>query len=100
MSHELYNAGHMYEAAAAHYEATGEKSFLDVATKNADLLVKTFGPGKVEVPPGHPVIEMGLVKLYRETGNRDYLELAKYFVDLRGKPTKDRPKLYGEYSQD
>ncbi len=100
MSHELYNLGHMYEAAAAHYEATGEKNFLDVAAKSADLLVKTFGPGKIEVPPGHPEVELGLVKLYRVTGNRDYLELAKYFVDLRGKPTKDRPKLYGEYSQD
>ena len=100
MSHELYNLGHMYEAAAAHCEATGEKNFLDVATKSADLLVKTFGPGKIEVPPGHPEVELGLVKLYRVTGNRNYLELAKYFVDLRGKPTKDRPKLYGEYSQD
>ncbi len=100
MSHELYNLGHMYEAAAAHYEATGEKNFLDVATKSADLLVKTFGPGKIEIPPGHPEIELGLVKLYRATGNRDYLNLAKYYVDLRGKPTKDRPKLFGEYSQD
>ena len=100
MSHELYNLGHMYEAAAAHYEATGEKNFLDVATKSADLLVKTFGPGKIEMPPGHPEIELGLVKLYRATGNRDYLDLAKYFVDLRGKPTDDRPKLCGEYSQD
>ena len=100
MSHELYNLGHMYEAAAAHYEATGEKRFLDVATKSADLLVKTFGPSKMEVPPGHPEIELGLVKLYRATGNRDYLNLAKYYVDLRGKPSDDRPKLWGEYSQD
>ena len=100
MSHELYNLGHMYEAAAAHYEATGEKNFLDVATKSADLLVETFGPGKMEIPPGHPEIELGLVKLYRATGKPEYLELAKYFVDLRGKPTDDRPKLFGEYSQD
>lgn len=100
MSHELYNLGHMYEAAAAHYEATGEKNFLDVATKSADLLVETFGPGKMEIPPGHPEIELGLVKLYRVTGNRDYLELAKYFVELRGNKTDDRPKLFGEYSQD
>lgn len=100
MSHELYNLGHMYEAAAAHYEATGQQNFLDVATKSADLLVKTFGPGKMEIPPGHPEIELGLVKLYRATGNRDYLELAKYFVDLRGHTTDDRPKLFGDYSQD
>lgn len=100
MSHELYNVGHMYEAAAAHYEATGKKNFLDVATKSGDLLVATFGPGKMEIPPGHPEVELGLVKLYRTTGNRDYLELAKFFVDLRGKPTDDRPKLFGEYAQD
>lgn len=99
-SHELYNLGHMYEAAAAHYEATGQTNFLDVATKSANLLVKTFGPGKMEIPPGHPEIELGLVKLYRATGNRDYLELAGYFVDLRGRTTDDRPKLFGEYSQD
>jgi uncharacterized protein len=99
-SHELYNLGHMYEAAAAHYEATGQKNFLDVATKSADLLVETFGPGKLEIPSGHPEIELGLVKLYRVTGDRRYLDLAKYFVDLRGHPTKDRPKLWGEYNQD
>jgi hypothetical protein len=100
VSHELYNLGHMYESAAAHYEATGNRNFLDVATKSADLLTHTFGPGKLEVPPGHPEIELGLVKLYRATGNDDYLELAKYFVELRGTPTDDRPKLYGDYSQD
>jgi uncharacterized protein len=99
-SHELYNLGHMYEAAAAHYEATGEKNFLDVATKSADLLVKNFGPGKIELPPGHPEVELGLVKLYRATGKREYLELAKFFIDVRGKPTDDRPKLWGEYNQD
>jgi DUF1680 family protein len=90
----------MYEAAAAHYEATGKKNFLDVATKSADLLVDTFGPGKIEIPPGHPEIELGLVKLYRVTQDQRYLDLAKYFVDLRGVPTEDRSKLWGEYSQD
>jgi hypothetical protein len=99
-SHELYNLGHMYEAAAAHHEATGEKNFLDVATKSADLLVKTFGPGQLELPPGHPEIELGLVKLYRQTGDRRYLELAKFFIDIRGVPTRDRPNLWGEYHQD
>jgi len=100
MSHELYNLGHMYEAAAAHYEATGQKNFLDVATKSANLLAKTFGAGKLELPPGHPEVELGLVKLYRETKDPRYLELAKFFIDIRGVPTNDRPKLYGEYSQD
>ena len=100
LSHELYNLGHMYEAAAAHFSATGKKNFLDVATKSADLLVKTFGPGKMEVPPGHPEVELGLVKLYRVTGDARYLDLAKYFLELRGKPTDDRPELWGEYSQD
>ena len=92
-SHELYNLGHMYEAAAAHYEATGNKNFLNVSTKSADLLVETFGPGKMEVPPGHPEIELGLVKLYRATGNRKYLDLTRYLIEIRGKPTEDRPKL-------
>jgi DUF1680 family protein len=99
-SHELYNAGHMYEAAAAHFQATGQANFLDVATKNADLLVQTFGRGKIELPPGHPEVELGLVKLYRATGDQRYLDLAKFFIDVRGTPTKDRPKLWGEYNQD
>jgi uncharacterized protein len=99
-SHELYNAGHMFEAAAAHYAATGKSNFLDVAKKNADLLCDTFGPGKTEVPPGHPEVELGLVKLYRATGDKRYLDLANYFIDVRGTPTKDRPKLWGPYNQD
>jgi len=84
VSHEFYNVGHMYEAAAAHYLATGERSFLDIAVKNADLLVRTFGPGKKRAFPGHQEIEIGLSKLYRATGNRAYLELAKFFLDERG----------------
>jgi DUF1680 family protein len=99
-SHELYNLGHMYEAAAAHFQATGKRNFLDVATKSADLLVNTFGPGKLEIPSGHPEVELGLVKLYRVAGNPRYLDLAKYFVDLRGNPTDDRPELWPEYNQD
>jgi DUF1680 family protein len=99
-SHELYNLGHMYEAAAAHFEATGKTNFLDVVKKSADLLVATFGPGKLEMPAGHPEIELGLVKLYRETGDRRLLDLAEYFVNLRGRPTADRPQLWGEYHQD
>jgi DUF1680 family protein len=88
VSHELYNAGHMYEAAVAHYKATGKRNFLDVALKNADLLVRTFGPDKLRATSGHQEVEIGLVKLYRVTGNEDYLSLAKYFLDQRGKDLK------------
>jgi DUF1680 family protein len=83
-SHELYNAGHLYEAAYAHFLATGKKSLLNIALKNADLIEATFGPNKRHVAPGHQVIEMGLVKLYRATGDEKYLKLAKYFLDERG----------------
>jgi len=84
LSHELYNLGHLYEAAVAHYQATGSKSLLNVATKSADLLVATFGPGKKAVAPGHQIVEMGLAKLYRVTGEVSYLNLAKFFLDCRG----------------
>jgi DUF1680 family protein len=86
VSHELYNVGHMYEAAVAHYLATGERSFLDIAIKNADLLLKTFGrgPGQRRGFPGHEEVEIGLAKLCRVTGNRAYLDLAKFFLDERG----------------
>ncbi len=83
-SHELYNAGHMYEAAVAYYQATGKLNFLDVAIKNADLIDKVFGWGKIEKYPGHQEIEIGLVKLYRVTGEKRYLDLAKFFLDVRG----------------
>lgn len=85
LSHELYNSGHMFEAAVAHYQATGKKNFLNIALKNANLLVRTFGPDKRHVAPGHEIVEMGLVKLYRVTGNKDYLNLAQFFIDERGK---------------
>jgi len=98
-SHELYDAGHLYEAAAAHYLATGKRNLLDVALKNADLIDRTFGPGKLRKPPGHEVIEMGLVKLYRVTGEQRYLDLAKFFIDVRGRPLDGRT-LGGEYNQD
>ncbi len=83
-SHELYTAGHLYEAAAAHYRATGKHTLLDIAIKNADLIDRTFGPGKKRDVPGHQEIEIGLVKLYRVTGNEKYLKLAKFFLDQRG----------------
>jgi len=84
LSHELYNAGHLYESAVAHYQATGKKTLLNVALKNADLLVKDFGHGKIEEYPGHQIVEIGLVKLYRVTGEKKYLDLAKFFLDVRG----------------
>ncbi|HVN47812.1 MAG TPA: glycoside hydrolase family 127 protein [Bacteroidota bacterium] len=97
-SHELYNSGHLFEAAYAHYIATGKRNFLDIAIKNADLLVQNFGPGKLTIPPGHQIVETGLVKLYRATNNEKYLTLAKYFLDWRGDSTTHT--LYGEYNQD
>lgn len=107
-SHELYNAGHMYEAAAAHYWATGQTNFLEIAQKNADLVCKTFGPneGQVVDVPGHEVIEMGLVKLYRATGDVKYLNQAKFFVEMRGRKDLRRSlannpqAMYGKYAQD
>lgn len=97
-SHELYNSGHMFEAAAAHYRATGKTNFLDIATKNADLLLKVFGEGKNPGVPGHQIVETGLIKLYQVTGKEDYLKLARHFLDFRGDSTKR--KLWGPYNQD
>ena len=88
VSHELYNAGHLYEAAVAHFQATGKRSLLDIALKNADLVAGVFGPEKRRGFPGHQVIEMGLVKLFRATGEERYLNLAEYFLDQRGKDVK------------
>ena len=85
ISHELYNSGHLFEAAVAHYTATGKRNLLDVAVKNANLLDSVFGPGKRNDAPGHEIVEMGLVRLYRVTGERKYLNLAKFFIDCRGK---------------
>jgi len=99
-SHELYNIGHLYEAAAAHYAVTGKRALLDVACKSADLIDKTFGPGeaKRKGTSGHEEIEIGLCKLYRATGEKRYLDLAKFFIDMRGR--KDLRTLYGAYNQD
>ena len=84
MSHELYNLGHMYEAAVAYYQATSKRAFLDVAIKSADLISEVFGPDALRQVPGHQEVELGLVKLYRVTGNEKYLELAKFFLNERG----------------
>ncbi|HSD07429.1 glycoside hydrolase family 127 protein [Flavobacterium sp.] len=100
ISHELYNSGHLIEAAVVHYQATGKKNFLDIAIKNANLLVFTFGdkPNQVHGVPGHQIVETGLVKLYQITGDKQYLTLAKYFLDNRG--NAKHHKLYGAYAQD
>lgn len=84
--HELYTAGHMIEAAVAYYEATGKEAFLNIVSKFADLICDTFGEeeGQIHGYPGHQEIELALIKLYRITGNRRYLETAKYFIDARG----------------
>ena len=85
--HELYCAGHFMEAAAAYFETTGKSELLDIVCRLGDLLCQTFGPesGQNHGYPGHPEVELALVKLYRATGNERYMELARYFVNTRGK---------------
>jgi len=104
LSHELYNLGHLYEAAYAHFLATGKRTMLDVAIKSANLVDHDFGPGKLSYYPGHQVIEMGLAKLYRITGEERYLRLAKFFLDCRKggdeynqahKPVIEQDKIVG-----
>ncbi len=84
--HELYCAGHMMEAAVAYYEATGKRKLLEVMCRFADHIDRTFGhkPDQMRGYPGHPEIELALVRLYNATGNERYLELSKYFIDERG----------------
>jgi DUF1680 family protein len=92
LSHELYNLGHLYEAGVAHYQATGKRTLLDVCLKSAELVWRDFGDGRLRIAPGHQVIEMGLAKLHRVTGDPRWLELAKIFLEARGPAGK-------EYSQ-
>lgn len=99
-SHELYNVGHLYEAAVAHYQATGKRSLLNVALKNADMLCETFGLGKLQEYSGHQEVEIGLVKLYRVTGNEKYLQLAKFFLDMRGRGIRKYEGDGATYAQD
>lgn len=99
-SHELYNIGHMYEAAVAHYEATGKRSLLDVAIKSADLIASLWGPGKLTIPTGHQEMEIGLVKLYRATGDRKYLDLSKFLLDCRGRNMSESRIKTGIYYAD
>jgi len=98
VKHELYCAGHLFEAAVAHFQATGKRTLLDVARRFADHIDSVFGPEKMHGVPGHEEIELALVKLYRVTGEKRHLDLAKFFLDERGRPCGR--KLYGEYCQD
>ncbi|MFN3408144.1 MAG: beta-L-arabinofuranosidase domain-containing protein [Limisphaerales bacterium] len=92
LSHELYNLGHLFEAGTAHYQATGSRSLLAVCLKAAELLHRDFRDGEPRIAPGHQVIEMGLVRLHRQTGDPRWLGLARFFLENRGRG--------GEYSQD
>ena len=87
LSHEFYNLGHMVEAAVAHYQATGKRNFLDIAIRYADCICEAIGDGDAQVArvPGHQIAEMALCKLYLATGERKYLDQAKYFLDKRGR---------------
>jgi len=96
--HELYCAGHLFEAAVAHYRATGKRTLLDVAVKFADYIDSVFGPGKRLDVPGHEEIELALVKLQQVTGEKRYLTLAQFFLDQRGNAAGH--KLYGPIFQD
>lgn len=102
--HEQYCMGHMYEAAVAHYQVTGDKAFLDIATQSADLICDVFNPQGRTDPPGHQEIEIGLCRLYRVTGDEKYLDEAKFFLDQRGRKGNRGPDgkggLYSLYSQD
>jgi uncharacterized protein len=99
--HELYCARHLIQAAVAQHRATGHRELLDAAIRFADLLVATFGPGKRPELDGHPLVEMALVELYRETGSSRYLDLARHFVESRGQgwaTTGPRPRPRSYYS--
>lgn len=96
--HELYCAGHLIEAAAAYFAATGKRSLLDAAERFVDHIDGVFGPDKRREPPGHEEIELALVKLYRLTGKEKYLRLAGFFIDARGDAS--RPQRWGPELQD
>lgn len=96
LSHEFYNLGHMVEGAIAHYQATGKRTFLDIAIKYADCVCREIGsaPGQTKAVPGHQIAEMALAKLYLVTGDQKYLDQAKFFLDKRGYTSRR-----DEYSQ-
>lgn len=99
-SHELYNQGHMIEAAVARFETSGNADFLEIARRSADLMCRTFGyePTQLKLTSGHQEIELALAKLYRVTGEKKYLDLAKFFLDMRGR--KDLRPIWGADRQD
>jgi uncharacterized protein len=99
VKHEFYCAGHLIEAAVAHYRATHKRTLLDVAIRFADYIDNRFGPGKQVDIPGHEELELALVKLYELTGEKRYLNLSQFFVAARGNPA-NRKQLYGVYCQD
>ncbi len=96
LSHEFYDLGHMVEGAIAHYQATGKRTFLDIAIRYADCVCREIGPGEGQLVrvPGHQIAEMALAKLYVVTGDKKYLDEAKFFLDMRGKTSRK-----DEYSQ-
>ncbi|HRK72787.1 MAG TPA: glycoside hydrolase family 127 protein [Rhodothermales bacterium] len=98
-SHELYCAGHLYEAGIAHQQATGSDRLMRIAIKNANLVADTFGPDRLRMPPGHQEVELALAKMYRTTQDARYLKTAKFFLDARGH-LGDRNKLWDFYAQD
>jgi uncharacterized protein len=103
MSHELYNCGHLYEAACAHHAATGKRGFLDVALRSAELVCSVFGPRGRHDMCGHQIVEMGLARLYRVTKDRRYLEQARFFLEQRGRHNGRAQYMYEEnpcYCQD
>lgn len=97
--HELYCAGHLYEAGVAYAKATGATKLLDIAIRNANLVAATFGPKGNQHPCGHPEVEIGLAKLHEATHDQRYLDLLRFFIDTRGRADRGRP-LYGDYAQD
>ena len=105
--HELYCAGHLFEGAVAHYQATGKRSYLDVATKLADHIDSVFGPAPKRLGyPGHPEIELALIKLWRATGEPRYFDLARFFIEergqqlFRGRTPTPKARYDGAYWQD
>ena len=101
--HELYCAGHLMEAAIAYADATGKDAFLKLMCRYADYIEKVFmvENSAAFVTPGHPELELALIKLYRATGQARYLRLAKFFIDQHGANNKDKSILSStNYNQD
>jgi DUF1680 family protein len=97
---QLFAAGHLIDAGLAHHQATGDRRLLEVATRFADLMGATVGPGGRPEVPSHPKIEASLVELYRVTGRKRYLELARYFLDERGCGQASGRRVFGLHTQD